>query len=241
LYRFILKIITQPDLIVICVKALKNISPELWISSFKKVNLHPDYRIPFLDWIKKNDEKVVAGEHFFHKHNNSFFQAMPSFWQHLTIEARHSVVSTIDRFFDEAPPGKSPWCKENLKELRKFCNLYHIVILRACYLLAKRDPSVFVGSINASSTTTLSQDEIGAREAFNAARAQSNNKTNHFRFTEALPVEMVSDYKQVRHDRGQQEKLFKHITNYVARSHQPNQLSQKDLLPTSHLDLIITR
>ncbi len=179
----------------------------MWISSFKKDNLHPDYRIPFLDWIKKIDEKVVAGEHFFHKHNNSFFQAMPSFWQRLTIEARHSVV----------------------------------VMLRACYLLAKRDPSVFVGSINASSTTTLSQDEIGAREAFNAARAQSNNKTNHFRFTEALPVEMVSDYKQGRHDRGQQEKLFKHITNYVARSHQPNQLSQKDLLPASHLDLIITR
>ncbi len=29
LYRFTLKIITQPDLIVICIKALKNISPEL--------------------------------------------------------------------------------------------------------------------------------------------------------------------------------------------------------------------
>ena len=53
LYRFTLKIITQPDLIVICIKALKNISPELWISSFKKVNLHPYYCIPFLDWIKK--------------------------------------------------------------------------------------------------------------------------------------------------------------------------------------------
>jgi hypothetical protein len=46
---------------------------------------------------------------------------------------------------------------EKLKELRKFCNLDHIVMLQVCYLLAKRDPSVFVGSITAPTTTTLSQ------------------------------------------------------------------------------------
>jgi hypothetical protein len=92
-----LKIISQSDLIVICVKALKTVSPPIWIASFKKVNLHPDHRISFIDWIKKIDEKVEAGEHFFSKHNSSCFLAMPSSWQHLSVEARHAVVSTIDR------------------------------------------------------------------------------------------------------------------------------------------------
>jgi hypothetical protein len=69
----------------------------MWVASFKKVNLHPDHRISFIDWIKKIDEKVEVGEHFFSKRNDSCFEAMPSFWHRLTIEARHEAVSLIDR------------------------------------------------------------------------------------------------------------------------------------------------
>ncbi len=54
---FTLKIISQSDLIVICINALKKVSCAIWIASFKKVHLHPDHRISFIDWIKKIDEK----------------------------------------------------------------------------------------------------------------------------------------------------------------------------------------
>jgi hypothetical protein len=60
---FTLKIISQSDLIVISIKALKKVSYAIWIASFKKVHLHPDHQISFIDWIKKIDEKVEAGEH----------------------------------------------------------------------------------------------------------------------------------------------------------------------------------
>jgi hypothetical protein len=98
LVRLSRPMIDQSALVVVCVKALQKVSKQMWISSFTKVNLHPDHRISFIEWIKKIDEKIEVGEHFFSKCNNSCFLAMPMFWQKLSIEARHAAISVIDRY-----------------------------------------------------------------------------------------------------------------------------------------------
>ncbi len=137
--RFTLIIVTQWDLIAICVKALAKVKPESWISSFKKVNLHPDFRVGTLDWTRHIDEKINTGDHFFTANNNSLFEAMPAFWKKLTVEAHHECIQLIDSFHEQALPGDSPWTKENAKQLIKFTSLDHIIHLCACHLVAKQD------------------------------------------------------------------------------------------------------
>jgi hypothetical protein len=43
--------ITQWELIGVCVHALKKVSSESWVSSFIKVNLHPDHCTSFSEWL----------------------------------------------------------------------------------------------------------------------------------------------------------------------------------------------
>jgi hypothetical protein len=47
----------QWHLIIIAIEASKNIKPTAWIDSFKKVNLHPQHRVPFEVWLRKIDSK----------------------------------------------------------------------------------------------------------------------------------------------------------------------------------------
>ena len=65
LFHVLLKLVSQSDLIVICIKALKKVSAQMWIASFKKVNLHPDHHIFFVECIIKIDVKVDVGRHVF--------------------------------------------------------------------------------------------------------------------------------------------------------------------------------
>ena len=107
--RFKIGVIGQYQLIVICIKALLHLKPEDGVRSLTKVNLHPHFRIEFTEWLKKIDVKVLAGERFFTTHNNSLFDAMPVFWQKLSCEARHEVVSKIDNFVANAMDGETIW------------------------------------------------------------------------------------------------------------------------------------
>ena len=43
----------QWKLISTCIVALKRSTRSAWINSFIRVNLHPDHRLSFVDWIKK--------------------------------------------------------------------------------------------------------------------------------------------------------------------------------------------
>ena len=60
--RFKLGVIDQWDLIGICCNALKKVSKDAWISSFKRVNLHPDYRVDSVEWLKRIDGSLQCGE-----------------------------------------------------------------------------------------------------------------------------------------------------------------------------------
>lgn len=84
---------------------------------------------------------------------------MPAFWKAISIEDRHVCMSKIDGFHAcaAAEPGTTPWSKANFRELTKYCSLDHLVMLRAAYLMAKCDGSVFVE--RATMTTTVAATE----------------------------------------------------------------------------------
>lgn len=51
----------QRGLISVCVEALKHLTPQSWIYSFKCVNLYPTHQISFEVWLKKIEVDIVAG------------------------------------------------------------------------------------------------------------------------------------------------------------------------------------
>ena len=51
----------------------------------------------------------------------------------------------IDRFFEEAPPGKSPWTKENVLSLI-FFSPDEITKINICHMIAKEHPEVIEGT-----------------------------------------------------------------------------------------------
>jgi hypothetical protein len=59
---------------------LSQVPSKTWVESFVAVNLHPDGRILFEEWLKKIDSKIQTGERFFKVRNRSLFDAMSALW-----------------------------------------------------------------------------------------------------------------------------------------------------------------
>ena len=93
----------QWRLIGVCIVALKRSTRSAWIHSFIRVNLHPDHRLSFADWIKKIESQVVAGESFF-KRRTSLYDILPKFWKHMLPIDRQNVVTKIDEFYASDQP-----------------------------------------------------------------------------------------------------------------------------------------
>ena len=101
--------------------AIQNISAKVWIDSFVAVNLHTHHRMMFPDWINNISPDVNTGETaYFQSHEGSYYDAMSSIWKMMSVPVQREVICIIDRFFKEAPPGKSPWTKENILSLIHF-------------------------------------------------------------------------------------------------------------------------
>jgi hypothetical protein len=119
--RFIKSSMTQWQLIAVCCEALQKVTSATWVSSFKKVNMHPYYRVEIGERLKHIDDKVEVRERFF-KNHIGLFDAMPAVWKHMPCEICHEALSTIKGFFGRAAPDESIWTKENLCHLLKFRN-----------------------------------------------------------------------------------------------------------------------
>ena len=78
----------------------------------------------FPDWIKNISPAIKTGEtEYFRNHEGSYYDTMPSLWKKMSAHVRRDVMCIIDRFFREAPPGESPWTKENVMSLVRFFSL----------------------------------------------------------------------------------------------------------------------
>jgi hypothetical protein len=124
--------------------ALAKVKGEAWISSFKKVNMHPDHRRSFTKWQEEIKDKLVAGQRFFVPHN-CLWDAMPQFWKVMTPDARRSLCTMIDGFYADAEiTDESPWGRRNLKDPRVAgVSFEDLPRLWTCYFATNEDKMVF--------------------------------------------------------------------------------------------------
>ena len=67
------------------------------------------------------------------------------FVKNMSVPVRREVMCIIDRFFREAPPGESPWAKENFMSLVRFFSLDKIPKIKICHMVAKDHTEVIEG------------------------------------------------------------------------------------------------
>jgi hypothetical protein len=133
------------DLITICCHALNCVKPESWIYSFKKVNLHPDFRKCFAGW-KKQTEVVLKANNRFYNKCIGLFDAMPACWKGESVDFWRKICSMIDYFHVEAKDNDvptNPWIRDNLLQLSLYIKLPDIPKWRGCWLVTKEDKTVF--------------------------------------------------------------------------------------------------
>ena len=82
-------------LIGILIVAINNLKSDVWIKSFKKVNLHPKFRVDYYEWLHRISSHITTGEAAYTRTNNGMYDAMPALWKNLTIEHRQKVLSII--------------------------------------------------------------------------------------------------------------------------------------------------
>jgi hypothetical protein len=95
-----------------------------------------------LEWARKIDGELATGEQFF-KSRSTLYDAMPAIWKTMPVEDRLSVIERIDKYYnDSLYDDVDPWNKSNVLDLMEIVPLADIDRIRACYLVAKRDPGV---------------------------------------------------------------------------------------------------
>ena len=159
--------------------------------------------------------------------------AMPACWINLSVERRHSVLSIIKGIYERATANEEPvkWTKEDVLRLTAYVKMDEVYKLRACYLVAKKDPSVIVG-------TTEEEDKEAAEKAQSESEAQLSNSAKNIQdFFSYHPRRLLDKHKANRNNKEVQCKLFDHLTNYTAQSMWD---SNKELEPSSYLDAFMS-
>ena len=105
-------VVSQWDLVNIGLAIVKNCTAESWISSFKRVNMHPDYRVPFVGWCGKIKHFLEAGATFKEEAALDTFSLLPTFWQNTEPSDRRKTIEIIDRH-------NADWSVPLLQELTK--------------------------------------------------------------------------------------------------------------------------
>ena len=76
------------------------------------------------------------------------------------VPVRREVMCIIDRFFREAPPGKSPWKQKNVMSLVRFFSLDKIPKIKICHMVAKDHPEVIERRRRLIYVDALDSDEV---------------------------------------------------------------------------------
>jgi len=120
-------------------------------------------------------------------------------------------------------PGQSVWTKENVQQLTRFCDLHHMLMLRACYIVAKKDGSVFVESCNTTTSETATPKLTGIDEYCEIMKWNAKTKVDEYKKDRACPIRQLE--------------YFHHITRVAARTHCSKVECQQKAALSSQLDL----
>ena len=84
------------DLVHVGLAAVRELEPESWVSSFKRVNLNPHERVAFPAWCERIGGFLEGGQLFKTEDELDVYQLLPVFWQvHSMINMRYKMFLVI--------------------------------------------------------------------------------------------------------------------------------------------------
>ena len=135
-------LIDQWDLIHCGIAAVRytRCNPNVWISSFVSVNLHPVRMIPFADWCKKLEPFMQAADSFnliTQSQEIDEYTLLPALWQAMSPVDKKTAATIVQRFTDNA------WgldcCSALITALK--IKMSDLTTLQPCIFLAIDNPS----------------------------------------------------------------------------------------------------
>ena len=89
-------------------------NPNIWINSFKAVNLHPKYQISFIDWCNKMSPFMQPADSFdlVVQDNVDKYKLLPALWQAIPPEEKKTAVEIVQR-------NNGAWSVDCMTELAK--------------------------------------------------------------------------------------------------------------------------
>ena len=131
--------IDQYGLVLTGIRISKQASPEVWVTSYCRVNLHPVFRDKFAVFMKRISQHLRAGSQFveedLHPSPRQMFKMLPSIWKGM-LPSERKVVMTIMR----SHGGKyTPECLIALRDECKL-SLSQLADIRVCIIIATEHP-----------------------------------------------------------------------------------------------------
>ena len=221
--------IDQWDLVLCGTQAVRysHRHPEVWIESFKSVNLHPRFQIPFSEWCKKLEPFMMAADSFdlfTQSKDVDEYTLLPTFWQAMPTEEKKAAVAIVRRFKDEM------WGAECCCELMTamHCNLSDLPSLQPCIFLAMDDPSHLDRGLDEVTATMIQagQSTIDAAES-NRKKAIDGLKVMSFKssLTGIARFNHLVRYRQIKYSKNENDHK---ISDSLACSPRTNH--QRDLM-----------
>ncbi len=131
----------QYELVQCGMRLVRQLLPQTWVVSFRRVKLEPTTRMPFQEWCNKIKNFLCAGELFKEESIDitpqQKFALLPPFWHGMTPAERRVVMTVIDSHCEKYSP-------ECINMLRFECNLLmsHIADVRVCAFVSREHPEM---------------------------------------------------------------------------------------------------
>lgn len=148
------------DLVHVGLAAVRELQPDSWISSFRRVNLHPHYRVGFKEWCVRIAHFLEGGASFKDEDVLDRYSLLPSFWLGMLPSEKERCM----QIFNAHNAEFSVPC---VKDLMTSMNIAakDMQSLRLCIEMAVEEPSHIQrlpSCVATMSTTTAAE---GATEA----------------------------------------------------------------------------
>ena len=210
-------VLDQWQLVHVGLAAVRSVAPEIWIESFKAVNLNPRYRLEFPDWCKKISTDLEAGQQFKLETSVDIYSILPPVWLAMEPAEKKKVSSVIDAFDGCFPV-------ECVQKLKSECSIAvkDMQNIRVCYETAKKHPDHLDMGVNQHSDAAGSSSAAPEVAAALAGQKPVSHGLINF---ELKPSGMAG------------RELLAHMSTFARR----HTAEGTTLEPSRYLDIEITR
>ena len=149
------------QLVHVGLAAVRELEAESWIYSFKKVNLHPHFRVSFAQWCERISHFLQGGQSFKQEVVQDGYALLPSFWHGMLPEQKQRAAL----IFASHGNSYSVACVQELTGAKGVVQLDQMQNLRVCLELASEDPSHLERGVPELAARTVPTDVSSVQES----------------------------------------------------------------------------